>query len=156
MASHFLSIWFRHWIYQRFKQISSGFSNKRISARKEWHKFLSAGHQMSSSKHPGKKEKGKAVQKAEDYQLQVTTKNQFLPLTNFPPLPYKTTVTLRLQIQTMHMLFAILNIFSLPVAKLCQQQMWFLTLFKNLCFNPFRYGWSSSYSAFLWVNISWS
>jgi len=48
---------------------------------------------MSSSKHPGKKDKGKAVQKAEDYQLQVPTKNQFLPLTNFPPLPYKTAVT---------------------------------------------------------------
>jgi len=48
---------------------------------------------MSSSKHPGKKEKGKAVQKAEDYQLQVPTKNQFLPLINFPPLPYKTAVT---------------------------------------------------------------
>jgi len=48
---------------------------------------------MSSSKHPSKKHKGKAVQKAEDYQLQVPTKNQFLPLANFPPLPYKTTVT---------------------------------------------------------------
>jgi len=44
---------------------------------------------MSSSKHPGKKDKGKAMQKAEDYQLQVPTKNQFLPLANFPPLPYK-------------------------------------------------------------------
>jgi len=48
---------------------------------------------MSSSKNPGKKDKGKAVQKAEDYQLQVPTKNQFLPLQNFPPLPYKTAVT---------------------------------------------------------------
>ena len=48
---------------------------------------------MSSSKNPTKKDKGKAVQKAEDYQLQVPTKNQFLPLANFPPLPYKITVT---------------------------------------------------------------
>jgi len=48
---------------------------------------------MSSSKHPSKKDKGKEVQKAEDYQLQVSTKNQFLPLANFLPLPYKTTVT---------------------------------------------------------------
>jgi len=48
---------------------------------------------MSSSKNPGKKDKGKAIQKAEDYQLQVPTKNQFLPLVNFPPLPYKTAVT---------------------------------------------------------------
>jgi len=47
---------------------------------------------MSCSKHPGKKDKGKAIQKAEDYQLQVPTKNQFLSLTNFPPLPYKTAV----------------------------------------------------------------
>jgi len=48
---------------------------------------------MSSSKNPSKKDKGKAVQKAEDYQLQVPTKNQFLPLQNFPPLPYKTAVS---------------------------------------------------------------
>ena len=48
---------------------------------------------MSSRKHPGKKDKGKAVQRAEAYQLQVPTKNQFLPLTNFPPLPYKIAVT---------------------------------------------------------------
>jgi len=48
---------------------------------------------MSSRKHPSKKDKGKAVQKAKDYQLQVPTKNQFLPLANFPPLPYKTAVT---------------------------------------------------------------
>ena len=48
---------------------------------------------MSSSKNPGNKDKGKAVQKAEDYQLQVSTKNQFLPLANFPPLAYKTAVT---------------------------------------------------------------
>jgi len=48
---------------------------------------------MSSSKHPTKKDKGKAVQKAEDYQLQIPTQNQFTPLTNFPPLPYKNVVT---------------------------------------------------------------
>jgi len=48
---------------------------------------------MSSSKRSGEKHKGKAVQKAADYQLQVPTKNQFLPLANFPPLPYKTVVT---------------------------------------------------------------
>jgi len=36
---------------------------------------------MSTSKNPGRKDKGKAVQKAEDYQLQVPTKNQFQPLT---------------------------------------------------------------------------
>jgi len=48
---------------------------------------------MSTSKNPGKKDKGKAVQKAEDYQFQVPIKNQFQPLTNFPPLPYKTAVT---------------------------------------------------------------
>jgi len=48
---------------------------------------------MSSSKHPGKKDKGKAVQRPEDYQLQVPTKNQFLTSPNFPPLPYKTAVT---------------------------------------------------------------
>jgi len=34
---------------------------------------------MSSSKNPTKKDKGKAVQKAEDYQLQIPTKNNFLP-----------------------------------------------------------------------------
>jgi len=49
---------------------------------------------MSSNK-PSKKDKGKAIQKAEDYQLQITTQNQFTPLAqiNFPPLPYKTAVT---------------------------------------------------------------
>ena len=48
---------------------------------------------MSSSK--SKKDKGKAIQKAEDYQLQVPTQNQFTPLTQtqFPPLPYKSAVT---------------------------------------------------------------
>jgi len=47
---------------------------------------------MSSSKN--KKDKGKAIQKAEDYQLQIPTQNQFAPLqTQFPPLPYKTAVT---------------------------------------------------------------
>jgi len=35
---------------------------------------------MTSSKNQGKKDKGNAVQKAEDYQLQVPTKNQFQPL----------------------------------------------------------------------------
>jgi len=41
------------------------------------------------------KDKGKAIQRAEDYQLQVPTQNQFTPLqqTQFPPLPYKTAVT---------------------------------------------------------------
>ena len=46
---------------------------------------------MSSSK-PNKKDKGKAIQRAEDYQLQVPVQNQFTPLTNFPPLPYKSAV----------------------------------------------------------------
>jgi len=41
---------------------------------------------MSSSK--PKKDKGKAIQKDEDYQLQVPVQNQFTPLT-FLPLPYK-------------------------------------------------------------------
>ena len=45
------------------------------------------------SKQPNKKNKGKAVQKAEDYQLQILVQNQFTPLTNFPPLPYKHAVT---------------------------------------------------------------
>ena len=49
---------------------------------------------MSSSKNQDKKDQGKSVQKAEDYQLQVLTKNQFLPLINFPPLPYTSVVTL--------------------------------------------------------------
>jgi len=48
---------------------------------------------MSSSKHPQKKDKGKAVQRAEDYQLQIPTQNQFTPLNNFPPLLNKTAVT---------------------------------------------------------------
>jgi len=49
---------------------------------------------MCSGK-PNKKDKGKATQRAEDYQLQIPTQNQFTPLTQtqFPPLPYKTTVT---------------------------------------------------------------
>ena len=46
---------------------------------------------MSSSE-PTKKDKGKAIQKVEDYQLQVPVQNQFAPLA-FPPLPYKQTVT---------------------------------------------------------------
>ena len=33
------------------------------------------------SKQPNKKDKGKAVQKAEDYQLQIPVQNQFTPLT---------------------------------------------------------------------------
>ena len=47
------------------------------------------------SKQPNKKDKGKAVQKVEDYQLQIPVQNQFAPLTQtqFPPLPYKTAVT---------------------------------------------------------------
>jgi len=48
---------------------------------------------MSSSKHLQKKDKGKAVQRAEDYQLQIPTQNQFTLLNNFLPLPYKTAVT---------------------------------------------------------------
>jgi len=48
---------------------------------------------MSSSKNPNKKDKGKAVQKAEDYQVSMPTKNQFAPLDKFRPLPYKTVVT---------------------------------------------------------------
>ena len=47
---------------------------------------------MSSSKDKSK-EKGKGIRRAEDYQLQVLTQNQFLPLTNFPPLPYKAIIT---------------------------------------------------------------
>ena len=45
---------------------------------------------MNSSK-PNKKDKGKAIQKAEDYQLQIPMQNRFAPLTqtHFPPLPYK-------------------------------------------------------------------
>jgi len=39
------------------------------------------------------KGKGKEIQKAEDYQLQIPTHNTFLPLVNFPPLPYKTIVS---------------------------------------------------------------
>ena len=48
---------------------------------------------MSSSK--PKKDKGKAIQKAEDYQLQVLVQNQFGPLSQnqFPLLPYKTAIT---------------------------------------------------------------
>jgi len=48
---------------------------------------------MSSNKN--KKDKGKTIQKAEDYQLQISVQNQFAPLTQtqFPPLPYKTAVT---------------------------------------------------------------
>ena len=50
---------------------------------------------MSSIKNKNKKDKGKAIQKAEDYQLQIPVQNQFTPLTQtqFPPLPYKTAVT---------------------------------------------------------------
>jgi len=44
------------------------------------------------SKQPNKKDKGKAVQKAEDYQLQIPVQNHFTPLT-FPSLPYKNAVT---------------------------------------------------------------
>jgi len=44
------------------------------------------------SKQPNKKDNGKAVQKAEDYLLQIPVRKQFTPLT-FPPLPYKTAVT---------------------------------------------------------------
>ena len=44
------------------------------------------------SKQPNRKDKGKAAQKAEDYQLQIPVQNQFTPLT-FPPLPHKNAVT---------------------------------------------------------------
>jgi len=44
------------------------------------------------TKQPNRKHKGKALQKAEDYQLQIPVQNQFTPLT-FPPLPYKNAVT---------------------------------------------------------------
>jgi len=44
------------------------------------------------SKQPNRKGKGKAVQKGEDYQLQIPVQNQFTLLT-FPPLPYKNAVT---------------------------------------------------------------
>ena len=51
---------------------------------------------MSSNKNKGK-DKGKGIQKAEDYQLEVPIKipthNQFQTLANFPPLPYKTIVS---------------------------------------------------------------
>jgi len=48
---------------------------------------------MSSSK--PKKDKDKAIQKAEDYQLQVPVQNQCAPLSQnqFPPLPYKIAIT---------------------------------------------------------------
>jgi len=46
---------------------------------------------MSSNK-PTKKDKGKAIQKAEDYQRQLPVQNQFGPLA-FPPIPYKQAVT---------------------------------------------------------------
>jgi len=39
-----------------------------------------------------KKDKGKGIQKNDDYKL-VPTRYKFLPLANFPPLPYKTIVT---------------------------------------------------------------
>ena len=50
--------------------------------------------QNEPGKNPGKKDEGKSVQSVEDYQLQVPIKNQFLPLSNFPPLPYKSVVSL--------------------------------------------------------------
>ena len=47
---------------------------------------------MSSIK--PKKDKGKAIQRAKDYQLAIPTQNQFTPLTQtqFPPLPYKNAI----------------------------------------------------------------
>ena len=47
---------------------------------------------MSSNK--PKEDKGKAIQRAEDYQLAIPTQNQFTPLTQtqFPPLPYKNAI----------------------------------------------------------------
>jgi len=49
---------------------------------------------MNTSKNKGK-DKGKQVRKAEDYQLtpSLSLQNQFKPLTNFPPLPYKAAVS---------------------------------------------------------------
>ena len=44
------------------------------------------------SKKPAK-DKGKGIRRPEDYQQIVSLQNQFQPLTNFPPLPYKTAVT---------------------------------------------------------------
>ena len=40
-----------------------------------------------------KRDKGKGIQGAEDYQLQISTQNQFSPLPNFPPLSYKNAIT---------------------------------------------------------------
>jgi len=49
---------------------------------------------MSASKQPQQKDKGKAIQIAADYQLQIPAQNQFTPLSaNFQPLPYKAAVT---------------------------------------------------------------
>ena len=51
---------------------------------------------MSSSKN-NRKDKGKGIRRAENYQLEVPiqlpTQNQFQALTQFPPLPYKTIVS---------------------------------------------------------------
>ena len=47
---------------------------------------------MSTSEDKGK-DKGKGIRRAQDYQLQIPTQNQFLPPTNFPPLPYKAIVS---------------------------------------------------------------
>ena len=51
---------------------------------------------MSSNKN-NRKDKGKGIRRAEDYQQIIPTKlllqNQFQPLNNFPPLPYKAAVT---------------------------------------------------------------
>ena len=69
---------------------------------------------MSSGK--PKKDKGKAIQKAEDYQLQVPVQNQFMPLT-FPPLPYKQAVSNPTS--------------SSQVANLHRRQLLFLVLRKN-------------------------
>ena len=51
---------------------------------------------MSGNKN-SRNDKGKGIRRAEDYQIITPTKlplqNQFQPLTNFPPLPYKTAIT---------------------------------------------------------------
>ena len=51
---------------------------------------------MSSSKQPQKKDKGKAIQTAADYQLQIPTQNQSTPLSaNFQlPIRHKPLITI--------------------------------------------------------------
>jgi len=71
---------------------------------------------MISSKN-NRKDKGKWIRRAEDYQLEVPvqlpTHNQFQTLAQFPPLPYKSFITKPLinQLLTMPMLFDTLNFY---------------------------------------------